>query len=114
VVHQRRYEDREPQEASPYVVVPGWRGSGPDHWQTLWESALDGQRVELRDWSDPRPERWIEALDAAIARLARPPVLIAHSLGCLGTRTPNELASSLGAFGRLTGGLELKSSRARS
>src|SRR6476469_1530471 len=74
-------------DQSPVLVVPGWGGSGPNHWQTLWQRELDAPRVELDDWFCPHPESWIAALDAALAALARrdprPPVLVAHSLGCI-------------------------------
>jgi predicted alpha/beta hydrolase family esterase len=73
--------------ASPYLFVPGWGDSGPDHWQTLWQRELGAPRVVVADWLDPRREMWIAALADAIADLARrdprPPVLVAHSLGCI-------------------------------
>ncbi len=66
------------------LVVPGIGNSGPDHWQTLWEQRhLRWQRVRQRDWDRPICEEWLQGLDAAMARLSAPPVLIAHSMGCL-------------------------------
>ncbi|MFX5522437.1 alpha/beta hydrolase, partial [Acinetobacter baumannii] len=36
------------------LTVPGLGGSGPSHWQTLWEEArLDTKRVELGMWHTP-------------------------------------------------------------
>ena len=36
------------------LTVPGLNGSGPSHWQTLWEqSRADTARVELGLWSRP-------------------------------------------------------------
>jgi len=68
---------------APYLIIPGWRGSGPDHWQSHWERELDGaRRVEMPDWIAPRRAAWVEALDRAIGDAAAPPILIAHSLGC--------------------------------
>ncbi len=71
----------------PHLIVPGWAGSGPSHWQTAWEAALRAPRVELDDWQDPRRSSWVQALDRALGRLAEsdstPPVLVAHSLGCI-------------------------------
>lgn len=71
----------------PHLIVPGWAGSGADHWQTAWATDLRAERVELDDWLDPRRVVWIEALDRAITRLSRTgddaPILIAHSLGCI-------------------------------
>jgi len=71
-----------------YLIVPGWGGSGPDHWQSRWERDLDrAERVEMSDWLEPRRADWILAIDdaVAVARIAGepPPVLIGHSLGCI-------------------------------
>lgn len=74
-------------DQSPVLVVPGWGGSGPDHWQTYWQHDLGAPRVELEDWFCPHPAAWLAALDNGLASLARrdprPPVLVAHSLGCI-------------------------------
>lgn len=71
----------------PYLIVPGWEGSGPLHWQSQWQAALGAERVELADWTDPTPAVWLEGLRAAQERLwsarPEPAVLLAHSLGCL-------------------------------
>jgi predicted alpha/beta hydrolase family esterase len=73
--------------AGPYLLVPGWGDSGPEHWQTLWQPELGAARVNVGDWFDARKDVWIAALTDAIAVLARrdprPPVLVAHSLGCI-------------------------------
>ena len=65
-----------------FVVVPGIDGSGPDHWQTQWESDLSGVEIQPRSWSAPDLDDWCQALDAAVAD-SRDAVLVAHSLGCL-------------------------------
>ena len=68
----------------PHLIVPGWGGSGPDHWQTHWERELpDASRLEVADWYAPRKDDWLRALDDAIRRAAAPPIVIAHSLGCI-------------------------------
>lgn len=66
------------------LTVPGLNGSGPSHWQTLWEqSRPDTARIELGMWSQPRRNAWVTKIDQAI-RGAKPPiVLAAHSLGCI-------------------------------
>lgn len=65
------------------LIVPGYTSSGPDHWQTLWERSYHGaRRVEQRSWDRPRRDEWVEALDSAVADVAGPVVLVAHSLGC--------------------------------
>jgi len=65
-------------------TVPGYTGSGPRHWQTLWEQLdRDYRRVEQDDWNDPRLDLWVGRLDRAITGSSKPIVLLAHSLGCL-------------------------------
>lgn len=68
----------------PALILPGIGNSGPGHWQTLWERRHPSwRRVEQRDWDRPVCEEWMSALDAAMAQVSAPPLLIAHSMGCL-------------------------------
>jgi hypothetical protein len=66
------------------LTVPGLNGSGPSHWQSLWEqSRPDTARIELGMWANPRRNAWVTKIDQAI-RGAQPPIVLAgHSLGCL-------------------------------
>lgn len=65
------------------LVLPGWRSSGPTHWQSRWEALFPAfQRVEQKDWLQPKRADWIRALDAAVDAAEKPVILIAHSLGC--------------------------------
>lgn len=65
------------------LLVPGFNGSGPDHWQTLWQfQRQDCNRVEQASWHDPEPDQWTAAIDMAAAQLSGHIVLVAHSLGC--------------------------------
>jgi predicted alpha/beta hydrolase family esterase len=65
------------------VIVPGFNGSGPDHWQTLWQTKRSHcTRVEQARWHDPDPADWTAALSDRIAALPGEVILIAHSLGC--------------------------------
>lgn len=67
-----------------YLILPGWANSGPTHWQSHWERALpEASRVEMADWLEPRLGDWVATLDLAIRCADEPPVLIAHSLGCI-------------------------------
>jgi uncharacterized protein len=72
-------------DRSPIILtVPGLGGSGPSHWQTLWEqSRPDTHRVELGMWDTPHRNAWVTKLDQAIRIAQAPVVLAAHSLGCL-------------------------------
>jgi predicted alpha/beta hydrolase family esterase len=68
----------------PLIVVPGWGGSGPEHWQTFWERELPHtRRIRVADWDAPRRADWLRVLDDAISTADAPPILIAHSLGCV-------------------------------
>jgi predicted alpha/beta hydrolase family esterase len=68
------------------VIVPGWRDSGPGHWQSLWADGLDGAvRVEQDDWVSPRRESWVKAIGDLILAQDAPVVVAAHSLGCIAT-----------------------------
>jgi|SRR5689334_14456150 serine hydrolase len=66
------------------LIVPGFGGSGPEHWQTRWERA-DGSMVRIRmeDWNDRSCARWVEAIEAGIGSVGDPVVVVAHSAGCL-------------------------------
>jgi predicted alpha/beta hydrolase family esterase len=69
-----------------FLVVPGWQSSGPDHWQTHLEASLDGaSRVAMTDWITPKTADWIDSLERAVDDCAHPPIVIAHSLGCIAT-----------------------------
>jgi len=64
------------------LFVPGFKNSGPDHWQTRWQDKLStGRRVGQVEWTKPVREDWTEALAAAVNGSDRPVVLVAHSLG---------------------------------
>lgn len=65
------------------ILVPGYNGSGPDHWQTHWEHRRsDCQRLELAAWHDPDPDSATAALAALVTAATQPVVIVTHSLGC--------------------------------
>ena len=66
------------------LTIPGLGGSGPSHWQSLWEAKHPNcRRVLGIDWNFPDKGAWLTALDDAIKGCDTPPILAAHSLGCL-------------------------------
>lgn len=70
--------------SKPFVTIPGYGGSGDDHWQTHWESALPkASRIVPASWDKPQLPDWFNALDEVVKAQTAPPVLVAHSLGCL-------------------------------
>ncbi len=74
------------------LILHGWQGSGPDHWQT-WlaaELARDGHAVRfprLPECDRPCPDKWGGALHEELEALAATPggerVVCCHSLGCV-------------------------------
>jgi predicted alpha/beta hydrolase family esterase len=65
------------------LILPGWEGSGPKHWQTLWEQRHGYRRVEQHDWMKPLRGDWITRLEDVVLGCDEPAVLVAHSLGCI-------------------------------
>ena len=68
------------------IIVPGWRNSSPEHWQSLWARTLPNvERVEQDDWLTPKREDWVRTLEALILSRPEPVIVVAHSLGCITT-----------------------------
>ena len=81
------------------VIVPGWRDSGPGHWQSLWAERMQGAvRVVQDDWVSPRRASWVRAIGDLILAQDGPVVVAAHSLGCIATtHLPPEVAARISA-----------------
>lgn len=70
------------------VIVPGWKNSGPGHWQSLWAQRLPGAvRVAMaeEDWQRPKQAVWLQAIGKTILAQPGPVVVVAHSLCCIAT-----------------------------
>jgi predicted alpha/beta hydrolase family esterase len=68
---------------TPVLMLPGFGGSGPDHWQSEWERQHpEYTRVEQRDWDNPNLIEWLDTLERTVETCSAPPVLVAHSLAC--------------------------------
>lgn len=65
------------------LILPGWQGSGPQHWQSLWQAQFGYQRVDQHDWLQPLRGDWIARLEDVVLSTDEPAVLVAHSLGCM-------------------------------
>src|SRR4051794_6111783 len=80
---------RRPTRNVPTVLVPGWNGSGDDHWQTWLEERLheDGRetrRPAFADVDHPDLGEWLAALRGALADLPADGYdVVAHSLGAV-------------------------------
>lgn len=70
--------------APSIIIIPGWRDSGPGHWQSLWVARLPGaRRVVQEDWITPVRSAWVARLEEAVLAAPQPVVVVAHSLGCI-------------------------------
>ncbi|MCB1386153.1 MAG: serine hydrolase family protein [Nitratireductor sp.] len=64
------------------LIVPGYKGSGEDHWQTRWENNLSAaRRVQMGDWHKPVFEDWKKNLVDAVDETTKPVILVGHSIG---------------------------------
>ena len=79
---------RETTTRQPVVILHGWYGSGPEHWQTWLAGRLAADHEvrypTLPDPDEPRLDRWLAVLDETTAGL--PPDgydLVCHSLAAL-------------------------------
>ena len=69
------------------LILPGWKGSGPGHWQSLWQQTHGYRRVEQHDWMRPLRGDWLAQLEDELLSIdieaTGPALLVAHSLGCI-------------------------------
>ncbi|MFZ6861917.1 RBBP9/YdeN family alpha/beta hydrolase [Undibacterium sp. Ji67W] len=65
------------------LILPGLYNSGPQHWQSLWETSLPNiERVQQENWDQPELDVWMGKLSAHIETCKEDVILVAHSLGC--------------------------------
>ena len=77
------------------VIVPGWRDSGPGHWQSLWAERMQGAaRVVQDDWVTPSRAAWVATLEKLVLESPGPVIIAAHSLGCIATTHLSEAAAA--------------------
>ena len=65
------------------LILPGWQGCGPLHWQSKWVQNYAYQLVEQHDWMRPLRGDWLSRLDEVVSDVCGPIYLVAHSLGCI-------------------------------
>lgn len=67
-----------------YLIVPGLGNSGPEHWQTYFESTGDNfYRINQQEWDVPNCEQWIETIDKKVSEFNfSTVVVVGHSLAC--------------------------------
>ena len=77
------------------LIVPGWRDSGPGHWQSLWAERMQGAvRVVQDDWITPSRAAWVATLEKHVLESPGPVIVAAHSLGCIATTQLSEAAAA--------------------
>jgi len=87
--------------SAPVLILPGFGGSGPTHWQSEWERLHpEFRRVEQRDWEHPELGEWSARLESAVIAAGPEVVLVAHSVACLlvarwAARTTQPVAAAL-------------------
>ena len=69
---------------STYVIIPGLGNSGPEHWQTWFESqGPEFHRIQQQEWDAPDLDDWLMNIEHALeGQDLSQVVLIGHSLGC--------------------------------
>jgi predicted alpha/beta hydrolase family esterase len=73
----------------PTVIVHGWQGSGPDHWQSwlanqLRDAGREVRYPDLPDADTPQLQPWLDALRATLDGLPDDGFdVVAHSLGAV-------------------------------
>lgn len=68
------------------VIIHGYDGSGPGHWQHWLKGELDAQGVdvlfpELPEPLDPKRDAWVDALSELLSGVKSDVTFVAHSLG---------------------------------
>lgn len=91
--------------ARTFLILHGWQGSGPEHWQTWLADRLGarGERVlypALPDRDEPRLDAWLSALDRHLEEAGDGVRVLCHSLGCIlwfhhAARRPQPVARAL-------------------
>lgn len=93
------------------LILPGWQGSGADHWQMRWVRTHGYHCVEQHDWDQPKRGDWVARLHEVIEHTRSsispgvPLVLVAHSLGCHLVAAWHQHARSLGLAHGVVGAL---------
>ena len=70
-----------------YLILHGYQGSGPGHWQTWLAGRLRSSDAavhypDLPDAEAPALQSWLDALRGELDAIGEPPVVVCHSLAC--------------------------------
>ena len=65
------------------LTLPGIGGSGPQHWQSLWEKEYGFIRIEQEEWETPDRADWVVNIQNAISKYDPIDIiLVGHSAVC--------------------------------
>ena len=65
------------------LTLPGIGGSGPQHWQSLWEKEYGFTRIEQQEWETPFRDEWVANIQKAVSKYdPKKVVLVGHSAVC--------------------------------
>jgi predicted alpha/beta hydrolase family esterase len=68
---------------STILTLPGIGGSGPEHWQSLWENEYGFARLEQREWETPVRADWVTNIDKQVSKYnPQAVILVGHSAVC--------------------------------
>ncbi len=69
---------------APLLIVPGFNGSGPAHWQSWLEQQVNNcTRIDGIAWDQPVLAQWAGRVRDVLAKAEQPVWIIAHSFGSL-------------------------------
>jgi uncharacterized protein len=86
------------------LLVPGYEGSGPDHWQHRMAGKLSTARIiEQPDWLFPSLSVAVGEIAQAVQAAQRPVVFIAHSAGTSLVAHAVPTLVQLGVIGKVRG-----------
>jgi uncharacterized protein len=65
------------------LTLPGIGGSGPQHWQSLWEKEYGFIRIEQEEWETPDRADWVANIENAVSEYdPKDIILVCHSAVC--------------------------------
>ncbi|WP_426670753.1 RBBP9/YdeN family alpha/beta hydrolase [Mucilaginibacter sp. McL0603] len=68
---------------STILTLPGIGGSGPQHWQSLWEKEYGFIRIEQKEWDTPDRADWVANIQNAVSKYDPIDIiLVGHSAVC--------------------------------
>jgi uncharacterized protein len=97
------------------LIIPGYEGAGPVHWQTRMAGKLSTARiVDQPDWLHSSRDIAVAQIVGAVSTALRPVVFVAHSLGIILVAQSIPALRSAGVLDRVRGAYLVSAPAARS